>query len=107
MEYRGNLEFCIGTLNKELKRLETLAKLINDEHRVNKVIQAKINSVKSALNTLNNTNKKEYDPKYAITYVRANLNWLKQQVNALPYQQKIIDEIELVTDLLLRDSIRN
>ena len=107
MEYRGDLDFSIRVLNRELKRLDSLARLINKEHRVSTVIQSKINSVKFALKTLNNTNKVEYDPKYALTYLRANLNWLKQQVSVVPHQQKIIDEIELVTDLLLKDSIRN
>jgi len=101
MEYGGSLEFSKAILNNELTRMYALTNLIKDSHVIKKGLKRKIKSVETALLTIQGGEfsvERNFD--YAITILRANLNWLQKQAPYLESTQEVIDEIEYVTKLL-------
>ena len=74
--------------------------LVKDEHYIQNRIRRKLNSIEGALKVLRNEKTTNFDPEYALTHLRANLNWLNRQLEVVPDSQNIIDEIEYVSKLL-------
>lgn len=100
MEHTNNLNFTFSEFIKEQKRLIELKLMVREEHYVQKTIRRKLESIEGALNILQNGEPTNFNPEYALTFLRANLNWLNRQVGMVPESQNIIDEIEYVSKLL-------
>jgi hypothetical protein len=100
MEHTNNLNFTFSVFIKEQKRLIELKLLVKDEHYIQNRIRRKLNSIEGALQVLQNKETTNFDPEYALTHLKANLNWLNRQVEVVPDSQNIIDEIEYVSKLL-------
>jgi hypothetical protein len=102
MEHPSDLKFSIGILNRDLDRLNSFIRILKETYSVYGKTLKEIESLEGALEVIFNPHKeiKKFDPTYAIRCLRANLNWLKQQVEVVPHQQKFVDEIEYLTKLL-------
>lgn len=102
MEHPSDLKFSINILNRDLDRLYSFMRILKESYGVYHKTQKEIDSLEKALDIIFNPNKiiKDFDCTYAVRCLRANLNWLKDQVKVLPSQKGIIDEIEYITKLL-------
>jgi len=102
MEHPSDLKFSIGILNRDLDRLNSFMRILKESYSVYPKTVREIKSLEGALEVIFNPHKKvkDFEPTYAVRCLRANLNWLKDQVKEVPHQQKFVDEIEYLTKLL-------
>ena len=102
MEHPSDLKFSIGILNRDLDRLNSFMRILKETYSVYGKTLKEIESLEGTLDVIFNPHKeiKKFDPIYAVRCLRANLNWLKQQVKEVPHQQRFVDEIEYLTKLL-------
>jgi hypothetical protein len=101
MEHTNDLEFTLGILNNRKKDLLALKNIIKDQDSYHhRQIMDKLNSINSALEVLYTKTWKPGEYEFALTIIKANLNWLNRQLEVVPSSKETIDEIEYVSKLL-------
>jgi hypothetical protein len=100
MEHRIDLEYSKKELRKQIEFRDSLLFHIKPDHIIAKNLHKEKLNYEKCLAVLEGKEVEDYDPEIPITQLRSHLEYLNRQLSVVPGSQRIIDEIEYVTNLL-------